>query len=162
MEVDTLVVDKTGTLTQGRPSVDRVVVVPGSSRREDDVLRLAAAVERGSEHPLGEAVVRAAADRGLQLPAVTGFEAPAGRGVSGLVDGHRVAVGSAGLLRSTGLDSARAEQVADEVRSGGAIAVLVAVDEEVVVAVSRSATRSRTAPPRRCSSFGPPGWTSSC
>ncbi len=138
VEVDTLVVDKTGTLTQGRPSVDRVVVVPGSSRREDDVLRLAAAVERGSEHPLGEAVVRAAADRGLQLPAVTGFEAPAGRGVSGLVDGHRVAVGSAGLLRSTGLDSARAEQVADEVRSGGAIAVLVAVDEEVVAVIAIS------------------------
>ncbi len=153
-EVDTLVVDKTGTLTEGRPSVDRVLLVPtartdgaptGADRTtgagagesaEVEVLRLAAAVERGSEHPLGEAVVRAAEQRGLALPAVSDFQAPAGRGVSGVVEGRRVAIGSAGLLSSLGLDVGPAQALADEVRSTGAIAVLVAVDERVAAVVA--------------------------
>ncbi|NIZ91716.1 heavy metal translocating P-type ATPase, partial [Kineococcus rubinsiae] len=136
-KVDTLVVDKTGTLTEGRPSLDRIVVVSGASAEEEtEVLRLAAAVERGSEHPLGEAIVRAAQERGLSVPAVQDFEAPAGRGVSGVVDGRRVAIGSAGLLSSLGIDSSAGQEQADAVRSTGAIAVLVAVDEQVVAVLA--------------------------
>ncbi|PRY16577.1 Cu+-exporting ATPase [Kineococcus rhizosphaerae] len=141
-KVDTLVVDKTGTLTEGRPSVDRVILVPAVTTDDEaveaEVLRLAAAVEKGSEHPLGEAVVRAAQQRGLAVPVVQDFEAPAGRGVSGVVDGQRVAIGSAGLLSSMGLDAGPAQAVADEVRSTGAIAVLVAVEDEVraVIAIA--------------------------
>jgi Cu+-exporting ATPase len=142
-KVDTLVVDKTGTLTEGRPSLERIIVLPRTSRLADDgtdvetqVLRLAAAVERGSEHPLGEAVVRAAQERGLSVPAVQDFQAPAGRGVSGVVEGRRVAIGSAGLLSSLGIDPSGAQAQADEVRSSGAIAVLVAVDEQVVALVA--------------------------
>ena len=152
-KVDTLVVDKTGTLTEGRPSVDRILLVPTTASTEgveaasatDDeaveaveaeVLRLAAAVEKGSEHPLGEAIVRAAQQRGLALPAVANFEAPAGRGVSGVVEGQRVAIGSAGLLSTMGLDAGPAQAVADEVRSSGAIAVLVAVEEQVMAVIA--------------------------
>jgi Cu+-exporting ATPase len=151
-KVDTLVVDKTGTLTEGRPSVDRILLVPTTPTEgghdeghhvegdrdavETEVLRLAAAVEQGSEHPLGEALVRAAEGRGLTLPAVQDFEAPAGRGVTGVVDGRRVAIGSAGLVSSLGLDAGPAQAVADDVRSTGAIAVLVAVDERVVAVIA--------------------------
>jgi len=143
-KVDTLVVDKTGTLTEGRPSLDKIVLVssPGDAGTEADgdteakVLRLAAAVERASEHPLGEAVVRAAEERGLRLPPVQDFAAPAGRGVSGVVQGRRVAIGSAGLLSSLGIDPTAVQEQADAVRSTGAIAVLVAVDEQVVAVLA--------------------------
>jgi Cu+-exporting ATPase len=98
--VTTVVFDKTGTLTQGAPRVvDLVSVEPGA---EGDVLALAAAVERSSEHPLGEAFVSAAAERGLPLPAVSSFESLTGRGVVGLVDGREVAVGSASFMAERG------------------------------------------------------------
>ena len=154
-KVDTLVVDKTGTLTEGRPSLDRIILVSSTATAtatagagttadgsqadadaEAEVLRLAAAVERASEHPLGEAVVRAAEERGLRLPAVQDFAAPAGRGVSGVVEGRRVAIGSAGLLSSLGIDASAVQEQADAVRSTGAIAVLVALDEQVVAVLA--------------------------
>ncbi|GAB3472160.1 Ag(+)-translocating P-type ATPase SilP [Kineococcus endophyticus] len=142
-KVDTLIVDKTGTLTEGRPSVDRVLLVPAGATNDDassaveaEVLRLAAAVEKGSEHPLGEAIVRAAQQQGLTVPAVANFEAPAGRGVSGVVESRRVTIGSAGLLSSMGLDASPAQAVADEVRSTGAIAVLVAVEGQVIAVIA--------------------------
>jgi len=110
--VDTLVVDKTGTLTAGRPQVTAVEAAPGcagvqrGNDSEGDLLRLAAAVERGSEHPLASAITEAAGSRGIVPPAVTDFSSTAGLGVSGLVEGHHVVLGSAALMQSSGIDAA--------------------------------------------------------
>ena len=110
--VDTLVVDKTGTLTAGRPQVTAVEAAPGwagvqrGNDSEGDLLRLAAAVERGSEHPLASAITEAAGSRGIVPPAVTDFRSTAGLGVSGLVEGHHVLLGSAALMQSSGIDAA--------------------------------------------------------
>ena len=129
-KVDTLVVDKTGTLTEGRPSVTRVVASPGSD--EEEVLRLAAGVERASEHPLARAVVVAAEEAGLTVPDVSDFDAPAGRGAVGTVEHRRVVLGSPGFLLSRGVDPSALAAVADELRADGATAVFVAVDGRVV------------------------------
>ncbi|WP_323097531.1 heavy metal translocating P-type ATPase [Intrasporangium sp. YIM S08009] len=128
-KVDTLVVDKTGTLTQGRPSVTHVATAGGVD--DDAVLRLAAAVERASEHPLGLAIVRAATDAGLTGPQVTDFDAPVGKGVTGTVDGRRVLVGSSDFLTAQGVDTSSMDADADRLRADGASAVYVAVDEAV-------------------------------
>jgi heavy metal translocating P-type ATPase len=127
-KVDTVVVDKTGTLTEGKPSVTAVHPVPGTS--PEDLLRLAAALEAASEHPLARAVVAAGSDRlpTQRLPAVDGFDAPAGKGVLGTVEEHRVAIGTAGFLVSQGVDAAVLDGPADELRRSGATALLVAVD----------------------------------
>ncbi|MCK5549602.1 MAG: heavy metal translocating P-type ATPase, partial [Hyphomicrobiaceae bacterium] len=95
--VDTLVVDKTGTLTQGKPAV--TAIIPAKSFDENELLRLAASVERASEHPLAAAVVAAAQDRKLSLTSATDFDAPAGKGALGMVDGHRLTIGNAAFLR---------------------------------------------------------------
>jgi Cu+-exporting ATPase len=102
-KVDTLVVDKTGTLTEGKPKV--VGVTPKNGFSETELLRLAASLERGSEHPLGFAVVSAAKERGIILAEVKEFESKTGRGVTGLVDGHRLATGSAGFIRELGVEA---------------------------------------------------------
>ena len=99
-KVDTLVVAKTGTLTEGRPTVTDIVAT--GTRSQDDLLRLAAGVERASEHPLALAIVEAATTRGLDLPDVTDFDSPVGRGAQGTVDGHRIVLGSATFLDSHG------------------------------------------------------------
>lgn len=138
--VDTLAVDKTGTLTEGRPAVTEVVVAPRDDTVHDarnqvaggseaELLRLAGAVEQPSEHPLARAIVNAALD-GVPggLPDVAEFDAPAGKGVTGLVDGTRVAVGSAGFLAALGVDATPLGARADELRGAGATAVFVAVD----------------------------------
>ncbi len=124
--IDTLVVDKTGTLTEGRPEVVAVVPAPGFG--EAEVLRLAAGLERPSQHPLAEAVVRAAQKRGLAVPAVEGFDAPTGRGVTGVVEGRRVAVGNARLMQEIGVDAATIAAEAERLRGEGATAFFVAVD----------------------------------
>ena len=124
--IDTLVVDKTGTLTQGRPEV--VAVVPAAGFEEADVLRLAAGLERPSQHPLAEAVVRAAQKRGLSVPAVEGFDAPIGRGVTGRVEGRQIAVGNARLMQELGVDAAPVAAEAERLRGEGATAFFVAVD----------------------------------
>ena len=123
---DTLVVDKTGTLTEGKPAVTAVHVAPGFD--EDTVLRLAAGVERASEHPLAAAVVRAATAKGLVIPSVTDFMSPAGRGVAGVVAGQRILIGSSGYLTGNGIDTAPLSPAADDVRQTGATATFVAVD----------------------------------
>jgi Cu+-exporting ATPase len=125
-KVDTLVVDKTGTLTEGKPTVTRVGPSPGWS--EADVLRLAAAVERASEHPLAQAIVAAATDRRLDVPPVTDFEAPAGRGVTGRADGHDVILGSGDFLTAAGIDVQGLAGLADHLRSEGATVVHVGLD----------------------------------
>ena len=99
--IDTLVVDKTGTLTHGRPEV--VALRPGAGFEEAELLRLAASLERPSQHPLADAVVRAAEARGLALAPVEGFDAPTGRGVTGAVEGRRVAIGNARLMQDLGV-----------------------------------------------------------
>ena len=133
-KVDTVVVDKTGTLTEGRPAVVAVDVLDDHPDLfAAELLRLAAAVERSSEHPLALAIVDRAladgADAGAaRLPEATDFQAPAGKGVRGRVEGHPVLVGTAGFLASQGVDPARLTDAADRRRRGGATAVLVAVD----------------------------------
>ena len=124
--VDTVLLDKTGTLTTGTPAVTGVR--PAAGLREDEVLALAAAVERASEHPLGQAIAAAAARRGLVLAAAEGFAAPAGRGVSATVEGRAVLVGSERFLGEHGVDAGALRTEVETVRTGGATAVLVAVD----------------------------------
>ncbi|WP_372623297.1 heavy metal translocating P-type ATPase [Falsiroseomonas sp.] len=124
--IDTLVVDKTGTLTQGRPEV--VAVSPSAGFAEGELLRLAAGLERPSQHPLAEAVVRAAEARGLAVPAVEGFDAPSGRGVTGTVEGRRVAVGNARLMAELSVDTAPLAAEAERLRAEGATAFFVSVD----------------------------------
>lgn len=128
--VDTLIVDKTGTLTQGQPAVGTVITVRGKD--EDEVLRLAAGLERASEHPLASAIVAEAVRRGLALPGVTEFEYAAGRGVSGTVDGRRVVVGTATMLESRDIDTNRFSDRCAELTQCGETVVFVAVDDELV------------------------------
>jgi Cu+-exporting ATPase len=125
-KVDTLVVDKTGTLTEGKPAV--TAVLPASGFDEAQVVRLAASVEKASEHPLAAAVVAAAADRKLALAEARDFDAPTGKGVLGTVEGKRVALGTARFLREQKIDVSALEQGADEFRRDGATAIFVGVD----------------------------------
>ena len=135
----TVVLDKTGTITEGRPSVTGVEAAEDSS--EDAVLRLATAVEAGSEHPLAQAVVAAAAERGLEVPAAEGFEALSGRGVAARVDGRDVRLGNLRLVEEAGVDAGpwreRFEAAAAEARTpmvllaDGAVLGLVAVADPV-------------------------------
>jgi P-type Cu+ transporter len=124
--VDTLVVDKTGTLTEGRPSL--VAVVGPDGRDDPDALRLAASLERGSEHPLAAAIVKAAEEKGLPLSPVEGFASQTGRGVRGTVDGRMAALGNPAFFEERGLDlSAFAERTEAERRAGRTV-VFLAVD----------------------------------
>jgi Cu+-exporting ATPase len=123
-KVDTLVIDKTGTLTEGKPKVTAIVAAVGFS--EADVLRLAASVERGSEHPLAAAIVAAAADRKIVAAEVADFDAPAGKGVIGTVEGRKVALGSANFMAELGIDASSLQSDADRLRRDGATVVLLA------------------------------------
>jgi Cu+-exporting ATPase len=135
-KVDTLVVDKTGTLTEGKPQVVAVKTVAGWS--EDALLRLAASVERGSEHPLAAAIVAAAQARALKLAEATDFDAPAGKGAVGTVEGRRVVIGNARMMDDAGIDVAALKADADRQRREGATALFVGVDGSVagVIAVA--------------------------
>ena len=126
-KVDTLVIDKTGTLTEGRPAVTRVV--PTGEIDEAHVLGLAAAVERGSEHPLAAAVLRAAAERGLSTGIVSDFESSTGHGASAMVDGARVVVGNEAHLTAHGIDATGYGESADVMRNEGATVIFVAVTD---------------------------------
>ena len=130
--IDTVVFDKTGTITEGRPAVQSVHLAPDADRRAvpdaSALLALAAAVERLSEHPLAEAIVAEAERRGTTAPRATGFESRTGRGVVGRVDGHQVAVGNAALLRELEVDPAPLAEQADALASQGRTPMHVAVD----------------------------------
>ena len=128
-KVDTLVVDKTGTLTEGRPSV--TAVVPATGFSEAELLALSASVERASEHPLALAVVKAAEARGLSLKPVTDFDSPTGKGAVGTVDGRRVVLGNGTFLREEGIDPTALDAEADRLREDGATAIFAAVDGRV-------------------------------
>ncbi|NUR13288.1 MAG: heavy metal translocating P-type ATPase [Bradyrhizobium sp.] len=128
-KVDTLVVDKTGTLTLGKPKLVAVTAAEGFA--EADVLRLAAALERGSEHPLAAAIVEGAADRALELPASRDFQSQTGKGVTGIVDGRKVALGNAALMKDLGVDASPLEGPADEHRGQGEGVMLIAIDRKL-------------------------------
>jgi Cu+-exporting ATPase len=125
-KVDTLVVDKTGTLTDGKPSVTRIVAVPGFD--ETELLRLAAGVERASEHPLANAIVAAAEGRGLAIPDVADFDSPTGKGAVGTVEGKRIALGNARYLEEEGVDLSPLAVQADDLRADGATAIFAGID----------------------------------
>jgi Cu+-exporting ATPase len=124
-KVDTLVVDKTGTLTEGKPRLVGVTAVGAVS--EEELLRFAASVERGSEHPLAAAIVKGAEERGLRLGAVADFRSETGKGVVGVVEGQRVAVGNLALFASLGIDPAGLAARAEKLRRDGQSVMLVAV-----------------------------------
>ena len=128
-KVDTLVVDKTGTLTEGKPSVTGVVTAAGFE--EPELLRLAAGVERASEHPLGLAVVNAAVAGALAVPDVADFDSPTGKGVIGTVEDRRVLVGSAAFLTAHEVDPDVLADKADGLRADGATVVFVGVDQRL-------------------------------
>jgi Cu+-exporting ATPase len=125
-KIDTLIVDKTGTLTEGKPRL--VGVVPAGPIAEDEVLRLAASLERGSEHPLAAAIVKGAEERGLPLAAAADFSSATGKGVVGSVDRKRVAVGNLALFGSLGIEADGLAKRAEELRKEGQVVMLVAVD----------------------------------
>ena len=133
-KVDTLVVDKTGTLTEGKPAVTEVVVAQGFD--EAELLRLSASVERASEHPLAQAIVAAAEARGLSLAPVSEFDSPTGKGAVGIVEGRRIALGSAAFMREQGVDPAQLAAQADELRREGATAIFVGVDGAAAGAIA--------------------------
>jgi len=133
-KVDTLVVDKTGTLTEGRPAVTAIVPAPGFS--EAEVLRLSASAERPSEHPLAIAIVEAAEKQGITTAPVTDFDSPTGKGALGTVEGRRVVLGSAKFLAEHGIDVAPLAEQADRLREDGATAIFAGVDGRVAGAIA--------------------------
>ena len=128
-KIDTLVVDKTGTITVGKPNLITVDATAGFD--EDDVLRLSAALEKASEHPLAAAIVEGAAERSLDIPTSEGFQSHTGKGVSGRVDGHEVALGNAAMLADLGVDVAPVREAADEHRREARGVMFVAIDAKL-------------------------------
>jgi Cu+-exporting ATPase len=133
-KVDTLVVDKTGTLTEGKPKV--VAIVPLGEIAESDLLRLVAAVEQASEHPLSSAIVSAAKERGLVLPRATDFRYSAGKGVSGRVEGREVLAGNSALLKDSGISADTNRQRAEEMLPSGQTVIVIAVDGKLAGLIS--------------------------
>jgi P-type Cu+ transporter len=135
-KVDTLLFDKTGTLTLGRPALTTIESLGGAP--EAEILRLAASLERGSQHPIAAAILAAAEKRGIAPAPVAGFDAPSGKGVAGTVDGKPLLLGTAAFLAAQGVDAAAADARADRLRETGATVVLLAVAGRVegILAVS--------------------------
>ncbi|MBV9238056.1 MAG: heavy metal translocating P-type ATPase [Xanthobacteraceae bacterium] len=134
--VNTLVVDKTGTLTEGKPKV--VAVVPVEGMGESELLRLAAGVERASEHPLARAIVEAAAERKMTLVDVTDFDSPTGKGALGTIEGRRIALGNARFLAGLNISTAALDSDAERLRQDGATAIYVSAGDKVagVIAIA--------------------------
>lgn len=128
-KVDTLVIDKTGTLTEGKPTVTKIVPAAGFSA--DDLLVLAASLEQGSEHPLAHAIVMAARDKELVLEEMHDFDSQSGKGVTGKIKGQHVALGNAMLMEALAVDVAFMSDQADELRSDGATVIFIAVDDRL-------------------------------
>ena len=143
-KIDTLIVDKTGTLTEGMPRLVAVTPQPGFD--EDMVLRLAATLEKGSEHPLADAIVGGAEERGVTLGSASDFEAVTGKGVKGAVDGKQVALGNLKLIADLGLDARHIADQADARRSEGETVMFVAVDGRIAGMVSVSDPVKATTP----------------
>ncbi len=125
-KIDILVIDKTGTLTEGKPKV--VAIIPGEGVDEPELLRLAASVERSSEHPLAQAILDAAKARDLVLGEVSEFASPSGKGAAGMVEGKRVALGNAMLMSELNISTAGLDAAAESARQNGATAIFVGID----------------------------------
>jgi len=134
--VDTLVVDKTGTLTEGKPRLAAIATLPGTS--EEAALALAAALERGSEHPLAAAILDAAKERRIEIGAASDFKSTTGGGVRGVVDGKQVALGNARFIGTAGIAIGELERSADEQRTAGQTVVYLAVDGVAVASIGVS------------------------
>lgn len=143
-KVDILIVDKTGTLTEGKPKL--VAVLPEEGHDEAEVLRLAASLERGSEHPLAEAIVKGAEERGVDMADATDFEAITGKGVKGVVDGHAVALGNSKLIADMGLDSGALVETANARRDEGETVMFVVLDNAIAGLVSVADPVKETTP----------------
>jgi Cu+-exporting ATPase len=128
-KVDTLVVDKTGTLTEGKPAVTRIIVAEGFE--EEELLRIAAGVERASEHPLALAIVNSAMDRNIEIPPVSDFDSPTGKGAVGTIEGRRITLGNARFLGEVGIDTSSLATQADQLRTDGATAIFMGIDSQV-------------------------------
>jgi Cu+-exporting ATPase len=128
-KVDTLIVDKTGTLTEGKPRFDRVLAAPGFT--EDDVLRLAASLDQGSEHPLAQTLVAAARERKLTLDKAEGFDSGTGIGVRGSVSGKALALGNTALMEQVGVAVEAMKEQAEALRAEGASVMTLAVDGQL-------------------------------
>jgi Cu+-exporting ATPase len=128
-KIDTLIVDKTGTLTEGKPVFDRAI--PVGHYQADDVLQLAASLDQGSEHPLADAIVKAARARGLALRKVQGFESSSGIGVQGQVDGKRLALGNTALMQQLGVVVTSLTPQAESLRKDGASVMYLAAEGEL-------------------------------
>jgi len=143
-KVDTLVVDKTGTLTRGHPAVS--AIIPAHGHTEEDILRLAAAVEQSSEHPLALAIVEAAKARSLTLAPVYEFDSPTGRGALGTAEGKRIVLGNARFLSEQSIDAGSLVSAADELRREGATAIFVGIDGQVAGAIAIADPVKQTTP----------------
>jgi len=143
-QVDTLVVDKTGTLTEGKPAFHSIV--ESGAGRADEILRIAASLEAGSEHPLADAIVAEARRRGLALAKPERFEAATGLGVRGTVDGRAVALGNTMLMMDMGIDAFPLVDAAERLRGEGATVMFVAIDGQAVGLVAASDPIRATAP----------------
>jgi len=143
--IDTIVLDKTGTLTEGRPKVTGIVAADGFG--ENQLLRLAASVERGSEHPLARAILHAAAERKLVLGEAGDFAAPSGKGATGTVDGRRIALGNAMLMTELNIATGNLDAAAEAARQDGATAIYLAVDGHAagIIAIADPIKPSATA-----------------
>jgi Cu+-exporting ATPase len=135
-KIDVLVVDKTGTLTEGKPKV--TAIRKAASLEETELLRLAASLEQSSEHPLGDAIVTAAKERKIPLAQVTDFSSPSGKGVSGRIDGRQVVIGNRHIMADAAIDTSHFDAAAEQLRADGATVVYVAVDGEAagLIAIS--------------------------
>lgn len=125
-DVDTLVVDKTGTLTEGKPKL--VTVAPIADVNERELLRFSASLERGSEHPLAAAILAGAQERGVEIVIAQSFESITGKGVKGQVEGHAVALGNRSLLDALGIDASELAEQAEKFRADGQTVMFVAID----------------------------------
>ncbi|MEL3891720.1 heavy metal translocating P-type ATPase [Ferrovibrio sp. MS7] len=143
-KVDTIVVDKTGTLTEGKPKLTQIRTT--AQIGQDRLLYFAASLERSSEHPLAQAIVQLAAERGMALGTATDFDSPVGKGVVGRIDGHQVVIGNADFLRSHGLPAERFSHQADELRQDGATAIYLGIDQEVAGILAISDPVKQTTP----------------
>jgi Cu+-exporting ATPase len=143
-KVDTLVIDKTGTLTEGKPSVVSVITVPGWN--EESLLRLAASLERSSEHPLAAAIVKEARERNLPLAKPESFDSPAGKGVVGRVDGHDVVIGNQRIMADASVATSSLDAQAGALRAEGATAIFVAIDGKVAGVIAIADPVKATAP----------------
>jgi Cu+-exporting ATPase len=145
--VDTLVVDKTGTLTEGKPKVTRVIAADGSpGSTEDEILRLAASLERASEHPVAGAILAAAAERKLALAEPEEFRASAGKGITAVISGRRLALGNAALFEELGISIAALLEQAEPLRRAGATVVFLAIDSRPAGLIAVADPVKATAP----------------